>query len=189
VIAGAVLCGGRSRRMGTDKAVVEVAGVPMVARVADALAVAGCDPVLLVGGDPAHVGGLGWRLIADRYPGEGPAGGVVTALEAFTAGGRAERVIVAACDLPHLDAATVVAVGAALDGCDAAVAVTDRWQLSLTGWRGSAATAVRQAWRDGARSLRELVAAVDHAEVAVAPGALRNVNTPEEWSAAERVTR
>ena len=49
--AGAVLCGGRSSRMGTDKAFVELAGVAMVQRVAAALATAGCAPVVLVGGD------------------------------------------------------------------------------------------------------------------------------------------
>jgi molybdopterin-guanine dinucleotide biosynthesis protein A len=69
------------------------------------------------------------------------------------------------------------------------VAVTDRWQLSLTAWRASARDDVRRAWDTGVRSLRELVGAVASAEVPVAPTAVRNVNTPAEWSAAERATR
>ena len=42
--AGAVLCGGQSRRMGTDKAVVEVDGVAMAERVAEAVGVGGVPP-------------------------------------------------------------------------------------------------------------------------------------------------
>ena len=49
--AGAVLTGGRSSRMGRDKATLPVDGVPMAARVADALRRAGAEPVLAVGGD------------------------------------------------------------------------------------------------------------------------------------------
>ncbi|HJR26495.1 MAG TPA: NTP transferase domain-containing protein, partial [Acidimicrobiales bacterium] len=38
---GVVLCGGRSTRMGRDKALLELHGVPMARRVADALTAAG----------------------------------------------------------------------------------------------------------------------------------------------------
>ena len=41
--AGAVLCGGRSRRMGRDKALIEIGGVPLAMRVASAVRDAGID--------------------------------------------------------------------------------------------------------------------------------------------------
>jgi molybdopterin-guanine dinucleotide biosynthesis protein A/rhodanese-related sulfurtransferase len=183
--AGAVLCGGLSRRMGTDKAFVEVAGVPMVERVTTALARAGCDPVVLVGGDHVLLARTGREVVADRWPGAGPAGAVVTALEASTA----EIVVVASCDLPLLDPAAVGALIGALradPGLGVAVATTDQPQLSLTAWRRDVAAApLRERWRRGARSLRELVAAVPSEGVALAPEALRNVNTPDQLSDVE----
>lgn len=185
--AGAVLCGGRSRRMGTDKAFVEIEGVPMVERVAIALEAGRCEPVVLVGGDAVLLSRFGRAAITDDFPGQGPVGGLVTALRSV----EAAVVVVASCDLPALDGSTVAAVAAALDdgGPDAAVAVTDRWQLSLTAWRSSAAPVVAAAWGSGVRSLHELVAAVAHVAVAVAPDRLRNVNTPDELADADRATR
>jgi molybdopterin-guanine dinucleotide biosynthesis protein A len=187
VTAGAVLCGGRSRRMGTDKAFVEVHGVAMFERVAAALDAAGCAPVVLVGGDAALLARSGRPTVSDEWPGEGPAGGVLTALDAVAD----ELVVVASCDLPLLGAAAVRQVVDAA-GADAAVgvavAVTDRPQLSLTCWRRSVAlAAVRARWDSGGRSLREMVAAVPSVEVPVAPEPLRNVNTPQELSGAEAI--
>src|SRR5438045_3278547 len=48
---GAILAGGSSSRMGTDKALVEVDGRPMALHVADALRAGGAEVVVLVGAD------------------------------------------------------------------------------------------------------------------------------------------
>ena len=187
--AGAVLCGGNSRRMGTDKALVEVAGVAMAARVAAALDAGGCAPVVLVGGNGGALARLGRPVVPDRFPGEGPAGGVLTAIAAV--GESSGIVVVASCDLPLLDAATVDLLRGALDdtAIAAAVAVTDRWQLSLTAWRVRAADDLAGAWQLGARSLHALVSAVPHVEVDVPAAAVRNVNTRGDLSAVEDASR
>jgi molybdenum cofactor guanylyltransferase len=102
-LTGAVLTGGRSRRMGTDKALVPVGGTPMARRVADALAAAGASPVVCIGGDAGRLGALGLVVVPDRWPGEGPLGGLATALAAAPPG----RVLVAGCDQPWLDPAVL----------------------------------------------------------------------------------
>ena len=171
--------------MGTDKAFVEVGGVAMVERVAAALAAAGCTPVVLVGGDDALLARTGLPTVADRWPDAGPAGGVLTALAATTT----DLLVVASCDLPLLEPQVVTAVVAALDADPAlgvAVAMTDRPQLSLTAWRRSVAgDALQDRWDAGGRALHELVAAVPSTLVDVPATALRNVNTPDQLSAAE----
>ena len=99
---GAVLTGGRSTRMGTDKAFVEVDGRPMAGRVAAALRAAGAAEVLAVGGDLDRLPSLGFdRAVPDRHPGEGPLGGLLTAL---AAAGH-DVVVVLACDVPAARAA------------------------------------------------------------------------------------
>jgi molybdopterin-guanine dinucleotide biosynthesis protein A len=173
--------------MGTDKAFVEVAGVPMAQLVAAALAAGGCAPIVLVGGDTELLARFGHPVVDDRFPGQGPAGGVLTALDAVAPG----VLVVASCDVPLLDAGAVAAlVGALADGAAAAaVAVTDRWQPSLTAWRTTARGDLERAWEQGVRALHELVAAVPHVEVAIDPTVLRNVNTRDELSAADDASR
>lgn len=92
---GVILAGGASTRMGSDKALVEVDGEPMVERVARTLNLV-CDDLLVVGRD-GFLGGV--PCIPDDHPGRlGPAAGVATALR--VAAGR--PVLVVAVDQPFL---------------------------------------------------------------------------------------
>lgn len=93
---GAVLTGGAGRRMGRDKALLEVEGRPLAARVVDALERAGASPVVCIGGDLDALAAAGLAAVPDEHPGEGPLGGLVTALGTPGAG---ELVVVLATDL------------------------------------------------------------------------------------------
>ncbi len=78
-VVGIILAGGESRRMGSDKALVEVGGRPMAGWVADAMA--GFDRVVMVG---RHRGVAGLEAIPDLQPGPaGPLSGIQTALAVF----------------------------------------------------------------------------------------------------------
>ncbi|MET0325634.1 MAG: NTP transferase domain-containing protein [Ilumatobacteraceae bacterium] len=185
--AGAVLCGGASRRMGTDKAFVEVDGVPMAERVAAALAAAGCAPVAFVGGDGALLARLGRPVYDDRWPGEGPVGGVLTALVELD-----DDVVVAACDLALLGERSVqlvVAEAARAPAADVVVATTDRLEPGLALWRRKARSAVDEQFRSGTRALHRLVGALASVTVAVDPVELRNVNTTADLTAVETSAR
>jgi molybdenum cofactor guanylyltransferase len=161
--AAAVLCGGASRRMGRDKALLVVDGDPMVVRVAAAAHSAGATTVIVIGGDEA---GLGAALAGDddvafrpdRFPGEGPLGGLVTAL-----GEVDEPVLLAlACDLLDPDPAAMAATVAALavPGTDVAVPDGDgRAQWLHAAWRRAAVTApLAQRFAAGERSVHRAVA-------------------------------
>ncbi|NBU39002.1 MAG: hypothetical protein EBS32_12360, partial [Actinobacteria bacterium] len=75
-----MLIGGDSSRMGTDKATFEVDGVAMANRVAAAAVDAGANEILMIGGTQARAKKLTGTWKKDAFPGEGPLGGVITAL-------------------------------------------------------------------------------------------------------------
>jgi molybdopterin-guanine dinucleotide biosynthesis protein A len=129
--AGVVLAGGRSTRFeGGDKAVADLAGVPMVRRVVDRLAravdavVVNCraeqvDPIAeaLAGAAPDPT------FAVDADPDRGPVGGIATGLAAVDA----PYTAVVACDMPFVDPAFVRALFGWADGHDAAVPRPDDW--------------------------------------------------------------
>ncbi|MFM8267763.1 MAG: molybdenum cofactor guanylyltransferase [Ilumatobacteraceae bacterium] len=181
-VAGAVLCGGASRRMGADKALVEVGGRAMALVVADAVATGGCAPVIAVGGAPLDA--LGLRTIADQFPGEGPLGGALTALYHF-----ADRwVLVVSCDLPRLRATTVAGLVARAEAAaddptgpvDLLMATTDRDQPLCAVWAPWCADVLRRAFADGERSLRRVIPSLHVSRVSVDAAELADVDTPDD---------
>ena len=138
-----------------------------------------------VGGDTALLARFGRPVHADRWPGEGPAGGVLTALR----GGRRRR-RVAACDLPLLDRAAAVgaliAAGAEPTSTSSSPA-TDRLAAGArAGGRRRRGRVIERLWADGRRSLHELVAGLRVGRRSPStPSALRNVNTAADLSEAE----
>ena len=171
---GAVLCGGASRRMGVDKATLRIDGVAMAARVAAALLAAGCSRVIAVGGDSAELRKLGLDDVADEFPGEGPLGGVLTALS------QGAPAVVLACDLANIQPATVKALIEALRSHDAAIAFTDRPEPLCAVWSPSSADLLRTQFLAGERAMHQAIDGLDVAWVTVAAGDLLNINTPAD---------
>jgi len=102
--------------MGRDKSLLEVDGRALAATVADALASAGADEVVAVGGDADSLGGLGLTVVPDLHPGQGPLGGILTAIDHL---GAVHRVVaILACDLPAAHPANVSAVVRAVRDVD-----------------------------------------------------------------------
>jgi len=177
-IAGAVLCGGASRRMGTDKSLIELDGVAMAERVALTLEAAGCAPVVFVGGDRDALAATGRRFVPDGWPGEGPVGGVLSALSALR---EATAVVIVACDLPDLtpDAVRDV-IGSGEPGHALRVADSGRLEPMLGCWPAAAHDEVAHSFHAGSRALHDVIAGLDAVRVPVAPAAVRNVNRPAD---------
>ncbi|MFV0525393.1 MAG: molybdenum cofactor guanylyltransferase [Acidimicrobiales bacterium] len=173
-VVGAVLCGGRSRRLGRDKALVEVGGVPLALRVAGAMRTAGVDPVVAVGGTAGGV--LGLPTVADRHPDSGPLAALATALWWARTG----LVVVAACDLALLTGDHVAALVAAADAGTAAVAEIDGVvEPSLGCWPAGARSAVAGAVGRGHRAWRDALTVVAHRTVTLPAEAGVDVDTED----------
>ena len=172
--AGAVLTGGASRRMGTDKALLEVDGVAMAVRAAGALRAAGASRVVAVGGDAEALDALGLEVVPDDHPGEGPLGGILTALAAV----EDEVVVVLACDLPDPDPHAVRRVVEALDDGDVAA---PPGELLHAAYHRRAEAHLAAAFAAGERAPRRAVEGLRVVDVQGLPaGALADADTPDD---------
>jgi molybdopterin-guanine dinucleotide biosynthesis protein A len=97
-VSAAIMAGGKSTRMGQDKAWIELDGEPLITRVARVLGEV-ADEVLVVANDPRYET-LGLRVVRDKYPHGGALGGIATGVGAAAH----DTVLVAACDMPFLSA-------------------------------------------------------------------------------------
>jgi len=137
-LSGALLTGGRSRRLGTDKASFDPFGEgSMLAIGAAALREAGCTEIATVGGERRFGQPDGVVHLADLHPDEGPLGGIITALRWASN----DLTVVLACDMPFIDGGVVTQlVAGALDDPLAAVVVArveQRAQPLTAVWRRS----------------------------------------------------
>jgi len=165
--------------MGREKALIEIDGVAMMRRVADSLTDAGCAPVVAVGGDRVRLTGSGLAVITDGWPGEGPLGGIITALSAT---GTATCIV--ACDVPWVSSVTLrrlleVAATSA-DDVDVVAASTGRLEPLCAVWLPSAAGPLADAFGAGERAVRRAMGALRVVTVEVDAADLRNVNTPAD---------
>lgn len=109
----AIIAGGASRRMGTSKALLEIEGVTLVARVAGVLR-ALFPQVIIVTSDLQIAGVSHLTAIADEIPNRGPIGGIHAALNYFQ-----EPAFCVACDMPFLNAKAIEFLCQQSDDCDA----------------------------------------------------------------------
>jgi molybdopterin-guanine dinucleotide biosynthesis protein A len=184
--SGAVLTGGRSSRMGRDKAFVEIDGQPMVILALRALTAAGATGVVAVGGDASALGALGLETIPDTAPGEGPLGGILDALEHSND----DVVVVLACDQPNINQELVRLLVKTIADRDAAVPVVDGVPQPLAAaYARRSRSRLRTAFDSGERSPRAALVELDWCAIEdVDPSWVRDVDEPGDVAryAAER---
>jgi molybdenum cofactor guanylyltransferase len=182
-LTAVVMAGGSSRRMGRDKALLDAGGETWLARIV-LLAAATVGPVLVVGRErPASWTLDGVAFALDDRPGEGPLGGLVSALHRCPG-----DVVAVACDMPRLDRAALswlLDVAARRPEAPVVAAVRDGGIEPLFAiYRRAVLPEAEARLSKGQRSLRRLVESVPGAALVEAPPEvaerLLNVNTPDE---------
>ena len=96
-ILGAVLAGGQSRRIGSDKAKLAFQGRTLIQHVAGVMSEVFAD-VVIISGRELRYEFVGLPVLPDVFPNRGPLGGIHTALNHA----RGRPVFAAACDLPFI---------------------------------------------------------------------------------------
>lgn len=181
-----LLAGGKSSRMGRDKALLPFAGTTLAAWVIGRIRPA-VAAVIVVAPDPRPFAGYGVRVVPDLFPGRGPLGG----LHAGLAASRAAAGLAVACDMPLVspDLARHLRLALEATGAEAAVPLWRRGAEPLFAvYRRSAVRAAEAELHAGSGRLTDFLTRlrvrwVPEAELAAFgnPEELfMNVNHPEE---------
>jgi molybdenum cofactor guanylyltransferase len=152
-VIGAVLAGGASRRMGRPKALVELAGKPLLAHAVDAVRDARLEPVVVAKPD-SPVPDLGVTILDEPAEPRHPLCGIVAALR--YAGTR--PVVVIGCDMPLVPPALLGTL-ARLEDPVAAVAIDGEVEPLLARYEPAVEPALMASLRAGT-ALRAAVEAL-----------------------------
>jgi len=106
-LIGVVLAGGKSSRMGVDKAELSISGKSMLLRTQELLTEVGAREVIICRNEPGYV--------ADIYPHSGPVGGIYSALEHLLSSNpqslltkKLNALLIVPIDMPLLDKDTLI---------------------------------------------------------------------------------
>ncbi len=193
-ISGAVLVGGKSRRMGRDKAMLSFHGSPLVARVVETIRPITTE-VLLVGQELARFAWMsGVRMCQDIIPGVGPLAGIYSALRDASN----SQSLIVACDMPFLNPRLLAFLCQTANGWDAVVpSIGGRLQPLHAVYARSCLPVIEELLIHGQHCPLDLFPQVRTRYVteeeleAYDPGLLSflNVNTPADWEKALRLGR
>ena len=188
-VAAFILAGGRSTRMGTDKAFVTFAGRTLLARALNVARSVTSDVRIV--GDPVKFSPFA-PVIEDLVPGCGPLAGIHAALRASTA----EFNLILAVDMPFVSPALLhFLISRAQESASAIVTVPRSargWQPLCAIYRRQFGVAAEKALRAGHYKIDALFAPPETQAIEVlaleqagfAPDIFRNLNTPEELAKA-----
>ena len=93
------MAGGKSSRMGVNKAFVELHGKPLIAHVLDRVSDLGQNETILIANSPADYSHLELPVYSDLIPGKGSLGGIYSAIHYSSS----QYTLVVACDMPLLN--------------------------------------------------------------------------------------
>lgn len=151
-VAGALLTGGSSSRMGFDKALIPVDGQPNAARLAAVLRLVCDGPLVEVG-----PGRSGLPAVLEQPRGSGPLAATAAGAEALGRLGWAGPVVVVACDLPFLSTEALSAVVSWPGGRSVVPRWQGRWQPLCARWSAGDLELAARLVAEGQRSMQALL--------------------------------
>ena len=182
-ITGIILVGGKSRRMGQDKALLSVQGKTLIERALEPFQQS-FEQVLLIGDRPERFAAFRLPVVPDLYPGSS-LGGLYTGL--FHA--RTEHIFVTSCDLPFPNPAILQYLCHLRDGYDAVIPCSSQGSEPLFAcYRKSCLDAMGTQLQEGRFSINAVCSRLhirqvpyrDLAPFDPAGTSFLNLNTPED---------
>lgn len=181
-----VLAGGKSRRMGRNKALLEYSGKMLIEIVLGAARRA-CREVMIIADDGQPFSRLGVAVYPDIYEGCGPLGGIHSGLSRS----HTEFNLLLSCDLPLINSEVLMALLEQAAGYDLVLPRTadGRYHPLCAVYARRCLPAIEQRLLRRALKLADFylspevrVKVVTEAELPAISRSLVNINTPEEYS-------
>lgn len=97
----AILAGGKSSRMGKNKALLKIGELTLIEHVIQSTKTLSPREIIIITNTPDDYQHLGYRMIADTILGQGAIGGIITALHHS----QTEATLIMACDMPFIQPA------------------------------------------------------------------------------------
>jgi molybdopterin-guanine dinucleotide biosynthesis protein A len=193
---GYVLAGGGSTRFGRDKALVEIDGAPMLLRMRALLG--NVTQQVHVIAAPNKYAALGITGVGDRWEGQGPLAGIITALLSTKEAGDVQWNLIVGCDMPFLTREWLsYLLERALASRAEVVAPQSAQGLEplCACWRTSAAPKLQQSFERGTRKITEamkrldmeIVDEADWKRFDIAGRLFWNMNTAADYQEAKRI--
>ncbi len=178
-VSAVILAGGKSLRMGQDKAMLPFEGRPLIQHIGEQLQSTFSETIVAASG-PEKYAFLGLHSVSDEFPGQGPMAGIASGLAAA----QHALAFFVACDVPWIDFELVERLLHAVEGHDAAVPMTvdGHFEPLFAVYRETMLPHFRGALRAGQR---RILAAYPSADVVTVPmqahSRLENINTAEDY--------
>lgn len=195
-VSGVILAGGKSRRMGVNKALLVIDGATIIERVVRTIEQV-LSEIILVTGDLDSMSGLEpgmtpIRVVDDIHPGVGALGGLHSGLYHAAE----DLVFVCACDMPFINPELVKYIIDAAEGFDAAVPVIgDNYEPLMAAYSKGCVESIEKQIKLGKKQIKSFFGDVRLKEIPEADLrkidrdllSLFNINSPEDLSAARRI--
>jgi molybdopterin-guanine dinucleotide biosynthesis protein A len=174
-----IMAGGGSRRMGTDKSMLDIKGQPIIQRICQELTVC-FEQILISSNEADKFTFLGFKVVPDKIKDQGPLMGIASALEASAS----ELNFVIACDIPQIELRDVrrILSEAAQSNADIIIPVTNegKYEPLFAVYRRSSLEAINKVLLSGGRKIRDVFDLCKVKEIKL-KNCLVNLNTMTEY--------
>lgn len=177
-LTAVILAGGKSQRMGADKAFLDLEGQPFIERILHVLE--GLTKEVIIIANTKQYASLVVPVYPDLMEDCGPVGGIYTAMKRV----QTPYLLVLSCDIPLLSVALLEHLIAESIPCDANILTTEeRWQPLTAIYNSRTLPIFKKALETQKLKLRSLLPSMDLHQIACPTDlipCLNNINTPND---------
>jgi molybdopterin-guanine dinucleotide biosynthesis protein A len=181
---GVILAGGKSSRMGCDKSLLPIHGMPMIAHITNQLVTLFAEVIINTNASDKY-SFLSFRKVSDEFRGRGPIAGIYSSLKSASN----DAIFVIGCDIPFLSVQFITHMYSLSTSVDAVIPVTTQGEKKMyeplfAFYKKSAIPAFERVIAEGNNRIIAILPFLTSAHPEFGEEIwYKNINTPEEYQA------